>query len=403
MTRSERARRRPLRLKRILLENEITPLELAKNVDVGGGRFAPNSTMNEIINHNKFPGFINKQLIMSSAIDYLIVCGVDEDEANKAFELDDNTNYLDPLDVKKPARKAQEETIPDEELPENQMLSDAAKRQFKLMHSPFIDDVQNASDVYLSADQQYVKSAMYQTAKRGGFIAVVGESGAGKTTLRRDLLDRISKNETNIRVVHPCTIDKTKLTAAAICDAIIRDLDQTPRHTLEGKARQIQNLLAHSSRAGNSHVMIIEEAHDLTIPVIKYLKRFWELEDGFTKLIAIILVAQPELKLKLNESVHPEVREVARRCEIIELRPLNGNLEEYLTLKFKRVGLKLTDVFEKDAFDALRARMSIHRGNSRIPINMMYPLVVNNTVTKAMNMCAELGQPKVNAEIIKEL
>ena len=63
----------------------------------------------------------------------------------------------------------------------------------------------------------------------------------------------------------------------------------------------------------------------------------------------------------------------------------------------------LDDIFEKDAFDAIRARLSVHRGNSRVPVNMMYPLIVNNCVTAAMNSCVELGLAKINAELVREL
>lgn len=32
---------------------------------------------------------------------------------------------------------------------------------------------------------------------------------------------------------------------------------------------------------------------------------------------------------------------------------------------------------------------------------MLYPLVVNNTVRKALNLAAQIGEPQVNAEIIR--
>jgi len=34
---------------------------------------------------------------------------------------------------------------------------------------------------------------------------------------------------------------------------------------------------------------------------------------------------------------------------------------------------------------------------------MVYPLVVNNLVTSAMNLCAEIGAHSVDADVIKEL
>ena len=155
-------------------------------------------------------------------------------------------------------------------------------------------------------------------------------------------------------------------------------------------------LLRDSSRAGNTHVLMIEEAHDLGVKTLKSLKRFWELEDGFKRLLAIILIGQPELKLKLDERTNYEAREVIRRCEVAELVPLDRNLEGYLELKFKRVGKALAEVFEADAFDMIRRRLIERRHG-------VYPLVVNNLVTKAMNTCAEIGAAKVGADVVKEI
>lgn len=284
------------------------------------------------------------------------------------------------------------------------MLSATAKRHFHLFKDPFVDDVQSADDVYLSGEHRYIREAMYHAAKHGGFIAIIGESGAGKTTLRRDLIDRIAREQQPISVIQPRIIDKGRLTAGAICDAIICDVSQeTPKQKLEAKARQIERLLTGSSRAGNRHVLMIEEAHDLSIQTLKYLKRFWELEDGFQKLLAIVLVGQPELKGKLDERQNWEAREVIRRCEIAELQPLNGDLQHYIALKFQRIGKEVGELLEDDAYDALRDRLTLRRRSSGEVLSMLYPLVVNNAITKALNLAAEIGAPKVSAEIIKEV
>jgi len=284
------------------------------------------------------------------------------------------------------------------------MLSQRAKKHFALFRDPFIDDVQSADDVFLSKEQRYIREAMFSTAKHGGFLAVIGESGSGKTTLRRDLIDRIEREGQNIVPIQPRTIDKGRLVAGLICEAIIHDLSQQkPRRSLEGKARQVEEILTGSSRAGNSHVLLIEEAHDLSINTLKYLKRFWELEDGFKKLLAIILIGQPELKRKLDERQNYEAREVIRRCEIAELQPLNGDLEDYLALKFKRIGKDPAELFADDAYDAMRERLRLQRRGSSEFVSMLYPLIVNNLSIKALNLCAEIGAEKVDAEVIKEI
>ena len=59
-----------------------------------------------------------------------------------------------------------------------QGLFPAAKKHFSLFRDPFADDVQSHEDVFVSPDIRYVREAMFQTAKHGGFMAVAGESGA---------------------------------------------------------------------------------------------------------------------------------------------------------------------------------------------------------------------------------
>jgi hypothetical protein len=59
----------------------------------------------------------------------------------------------------------------------------------------------------------------------------------------------------------PRRIDKTRLAASGICDAIIRDCStEAPKRTPEAKARQVERILTNSSRAGYSRVLMIEEA-----------------------------------------------------------------------------------------------------------------------------------------------
>lgn len=412
VTKSGGTRYMPIRLKEVLANNNIPQTEWGDAiVQTGGrseGRGISQPTGTQLLNWGIWPKRTPSDVIKKQTEDFLRANGVPENQIATAWEETDNdqayrpprpTPSNKPRQVKKPEPQLEEDN-----LPENQMLSAAAKQHFKIFKDPFVDDVQAPDDVFLDADQRYIREAMHQTAKHGGFIAVIGESGAGKTTLRRDLLDRIAREGSDVTVIQPRIIDKGRLTAGAICDATICDVSQeVPARSLEGKARQIERLLIGSSRSGNAHVLIIEEAHDLTVQTLKYLKRFWELEDGFRKLMAIILIGQPELKNKLDERQNWEAREVIRRCEVAELRPLNGNLEEYLALKFKRIGKTIDELFDKDAFDAIRERLTLRRGRTDMGVSMLYPLVVNNTITKALNLTAEIGAPKVSAEIIKEV
>lgn len=193
------------------------------------------------------------------------------------------------------------------------MLTMKAYQKFGLFQDPFQGDVTKAEDVFLTDETRFIAEFLYQTAKVGGMVALLGESGSGKTTIRRYAMDRIQSEGQKIKIIAPRSIDKARLTTSAICDAIIQDCSaEKPRRTIEAKSRQVERILTNSSRAGYNHVLMIEEAHDLSIPTLKYLKRFWELEDGFKKLIAIVLIGQTEMKAKLDESQNWEAREVIR-------------------------------------------------------------------------------------------
>jgi type II secretory pathway predicted ATPase ExeA len=293
-----------------------------------------------------------------------------------------------------------------------QTLSPAAKKHFGLFRDPFQDDLNEAEDVFSSPSIRYVREYLWTTAKLGGFMAVVGESGAGKSTLRKDLEDRISREDAPIILIQPYVLGmedndvkgKT-LKSAAIADAIIRTVapNEKPWVSMEAKSRQLHRILKDSRRAGFAHCLVIEEAHALSVPTLKHLKRFLELEDGFKKLLSIVLIGQTELKTKLNER-SPEVREVVQRCELVELDPLDAHVDEYLRFKFGRVGAELENVFEKDALDGIRARLIFAKASkaSRETISLMYPLMVNNLVTAALNQAAQLGFAKVSGDLIRE-
>lgn len=288
-----------------------------------------------------------------------------------------------------------------------------AKKHFSLFRDPFADDVQSHEDVFVSPDIRYVREAMFQTAKHGGFMAVAGESGAGKSTLRRDLIDRISRESQPIIVIEPYVLgmedndQKGKtLKAAHIAEAILNTVAplENVKRSPEARFRQLHRVLRDSRRAGNSHVLIIEEAHGLSIPTIKHLKRFFELEDGFKKLLSIILIGQTELKLKLSETNH-EVREVVQRCEVVELAPLDSRLEEYLKFKLGRLGKPLSEVIDASGVEALRAKLTIstNRRDRRDTVSLLYPLAVGNLLTACMNLAADIGVPTVNADVVREV
>ena len=169
---------------------------------------------------------------------------------------------------------------------------------------------------------------------------MVGESGSGKTTLRRDLQERVQRADMPIQIIRPYVVgmesDDVKgktLKAGAILDAIMATIapHEPLRSSSDARYRQLENRLKESHRTGTRHVVLIEEAHAMPKATLRHLKRFVELEDGFSRLLSVILLGQNELAE--SSTPRPSVREVVQRCEIITLPPLGEHLEDYLRFR----------------------------------------------------------------------
>lgn len=393
-----------LQLKTVLANAGISQKSLADDLGVSPAMIA------QLVNHNQWPKSLDELDLQESIQRFLAKRGVTTD-------IDTLFKEVAPECVNTPEPVFPPATLESNE-PEVQMLlrkqalSLAARKAYGLFRDPFGDDtVQNHEDVFASPDIHYVREALFQTGKHGGFVAIVGESGAGKSTLRRDLIDRIARESQPVIVIEPYVLGmedndakgKT-LKAVAIAEAIINTVAplEGVKRGSEARFRQLHRVLRDSRRAGNRHVLIIEEAHGISLPTLKHLKRFHELEDGFNKLLSIVLLGQPELKMKLSES-NGEVREVVQRCELIELLPLDTKLEDYLKFKFERVGKPIKEVIDASGISALRDKLTLtaQRQNKRETISLLYPLAVGNLLTAAMNLAADLGVPLVTADVVK--
>lgn len=382
-----------LRLKQELEEIGSTQRELAQHLKISSAGVA------QICNHGIFPKKPDEKTIRSGILEYLKQRGASLEVCHRVF---------DEVNPKQP----QEEMM----LLRKQTLTPAAKKHFSLFRDPFSDDLQTHEDVFLTDDMRYVRETLWSTARHGGFVAVVGESGAGKSTLRRDLLDRIRRESQQIVVIEPYVLgmegnDATgkTLKAAHIAEAIVAAAAplESIKRSSEARFRQVHRVLKDGARSGVKYLLVIEEAHGLPTATLKHLKRFFELEDGFRQLLGIVLIGQPELRLRLSEQT-AEVREVVQRCEVVELIPLNEHLADYLAFKFQRVGRAFAEVADVSAIDAIRAKLTFHASGGRghradeRTVSLLYPLAVANLLIASLNLAAQLGFAKVTGDVVKE-
>lgn len=393
----------------------LTQTDLARHLRVS------RATVNLIVKHQRWPkGFGGEAALRQRIQQYLLDQGGTPEMAETAFDeapatARANARLQAMAQATHSGPHAGSTQDEDPFMLRHYKLTPEARRHFKIPRDPFVDEVRDEKDVFLSEDIRYVRAAMRMTAEHGGMLAVSAESGGGKSILRKDLHQWIADAGKPIVVIEPLVLgmaaherDGTPLRAADIVATVIRTLAPgTPlRQRLNDRSDDMKRVLRSSAELSNKHVLIIEEAHALAKATIKCLKRFYEIEDGFKKLLSIILIGQTkELEEKLSEN-DPEVREVVQRCELIRLPPLDNHVGEYLRHKFTRVDVDVTTVLDADAAAAIREalRMSETKtwGGKRETRekSLCHPLAVNNLVTRAMNEAVKIGAPKVNAALI---
>lgn len=364
------------------------------------------ATIAQIANHGQWPKSIDRACLFGRIADFLYEHGANDDDIAALEE------EMEPRRANAEAPATPENDQENEEcepmLMPKQPLLPATKQAFELYIDPF-DELRAVEDMYVTKDMLYVRESMYQVAKNDGFLAVIGESGSGKSGLRKDLEQRLVREGSPVIVIKPHVLGSEDndvkgktMKSLHIAQAIMREIAPLEKEKSSPQDRfvQVEEALKASNAAGQRHVMIIEEAHSLSIPLLKHLKRYRELEDGFSKLISIILIGQPELAVKLSPR-NAEVREVTQRIEITWLRSLPVNqVEAHLAHRLGRANKKLGEVMEDGAVQALIERLSTS-GKDRT--SQLYPLAIANLVRAAMNLAVQIGEPRVTADVIREV
>jgi type II secretory pathway predicted ATPase ExeA len=349
----------------------------------------------------------------SGVTDWLLAHGVPEEEAAEW----DRPLPKEVPGAATPGEGSSAHTLTEDRdmLLRRQPIHQATRRHFGLSCDPFARDLESHEDVFESPDIRYVRESMWSTARHGGLLAVVGESGSGKTTLLDDIADRIRRTGEPVFLVRPDVTgmelnDKAgkTLKVRQLQEAILADVAplERPRISSEARARQLRHALEVARDAGQRCCLAIDEAHCLPTATLKHLKRLLEIKQGFTRLISIILLGQPELGMRLSER-NPEVREVVQRCEVVTLEPLGTGMEGYLEAKLRAAGRTLAELVDASGLDALRERLQVpaaQRNGVRHPArSLAYPLAVGNLLAAAMNVAADAGAAKVARAAVMEV
>ena len=123
------------------------------------------------------------------------------------------------------------------------------------------------------------------------------------------------------------------------------------------------------------------------------------MEDGFNRLLSIIIIGQQELATKLS-TADAEVREVVQRIEIVRVDPLD-DVSGYVAHRCKQVDLDVNKLFSSDAFDAVCIKLAGAQDKEKKGSNnAVTPLAVGNLLTASLNAAVKIGEKIVTRNII---
>src|SRR6266498_2606933 len=196
----------------------------------------------------------------------------------------------------------------------------------------------------------------YGIQSRKGFVLLTGEVGTGKTTLINKLLEWLRAQH-----VPTAFIFNSRMNVPQFLDYMMADFG-IPCDT-RSKSQillRLYNWLLERYRAGETAVLIVDEAQNLADEVLEEIRMMTNLETFTEKLLQIVLVGQTELEQKLKQ---PNLRQLRQRLTLrAKTHPLTAEeTKAYIQQRLRIAGSNGEQIFDTDALN------SIHRYSSGIP------------------------------------
>ena len=145
----------------------------------------------------------------------------------------------------------------------------------------------------------------------GGFVLLTGDIGTGKTTICRCFMEQIPAG------CHVAYIFNPKLTVTELLQSVCEEFHIVTAAAAASSPLTVKNyidalnaFLLQGHAAGQSSVLIIDEAQNLSADVLEQLRLLTNLETSERKLLQIVLIGQPELRALL---ARPEMEQLAQR------------------------------------------------------------------------------------------
>ncbi|MCH8252816.1 MAG: AAA family ATPase, partial [Planctomycetes bacterium] len=229
---------------------------------------------------------------------------------------------------------------------------------FGLRERPF-DDRADTRFLYLTPALEEMLAALEYHVRFGhGLSVVLGDAGIGKTTVLRALLARL--HATDHMVVVTARAGETK--------SLIRETAKGFGLTLAASDRgantlaRLERILKRTMEADHRSILIVDQAEHLDESNVDQLGTMLDLESQSTRLLHVVVFAQPRFMQMLDRSECGRIRQQA--CGAHMLTALEAaQVGPYIQHRLSSGGIADPDVFDPRAYELIHAASG---GNQRL-------------------------------------
>jgi len=222
------------------------------------------------------------------------------------------------------------------------------QRFFGLRESPFNVNPDPRYLVLTRQIQEALAGLTYGIQNRKGFILLSGEVGTGKTTLLNRLLDWLHGQKVATAYIFNSRMEVDHLFDFMMAEFEIPCESREKSHVI----MRLNQWLLDRYRAGETAVLIVDEAQNLSPEVLEEIRLLTNLETSTEKLLQIVLTGQPELEEKLRMPQLRQLRQrVTMRCHTAAL-----TLEEtfgYIAERLRIAGANGEPIFSREAIETV--------------------------------------------------
>jgi general secretion pathway protein A len=184
----------------------------------------------------------------------------------------------------------------------------------------------------------------YAILERKGFVVLTGDAGTGKTTLISSVLNRLPADRVESSIVLNPTLTASEFLEGVLLDFDIPDVPVSKAQRLW----KLQDFLARTYQENRLAVLVIDEAHKLSLEVLEEIRLLGNFESATGKFLQILLLGQPELDHILNRH---DLRQFKQRISLrLYIDRLTASeVQQYIQFRWAKGDAKGPPPFTQDA------------------------------------------------------